>query len=160
MRIKEFFFTAFYSGYIPRAPGTAGSVVGLALFWGMYSIFGEWHSEAALAVVLVSAYPLVRLCSAAENYYGKTDPQCVVIDETAGMWITLLFVPLNWKTSLLGFVLFRLFDIVKPFPADRFQELKGGLGIMADDWVAGVYACIVLHLIYQAQFLAGITILI
>ena len=75
---------------------------------------------------------------------GVKDPQFIVIDETSGQMLTysLAFTPLNWKYLLLGFILFRLFDIWKPFPARQAESLPGGWGIMADDWIAGLYAAI------------------
>ena len=146
MKFKEFLFTGFYSGYIPKAPGTAGTVVGVALYWILYLIFGaEYIIPANLILVLVMLYPSIKLGDAGETFYGTKDPQAVVLDEMMGFWITMLFVPFSWTMVLLGFLLFRIMDILKPYPANTLQNLKGGLGIMIDDYIAGVYACLVLH---------------
>jgi phosphatidylglycerophosphatase A len=82
----------------------------------------------------------------AERYFGGIDPGPVVIDEVVGMLITLAFVPVGWSGALLGFVLFRIFDVIKPYPAGRFERLPGGLGVMADDAMAAVYANLSLRL--------------
>jgi CDP-diacylglycerol--glycerol-3-phosphate 3-phosphatidyltransferase len=144
-KVKEILFTGFYSGYSPIAPGTAGSIVGMGILTAMYYIFGKHFYYANIALIVVSLYPAVWLGDSAENFYGTKDPKQVVLDEMQGMWITMIFVPFNWKTALMGFVLFRLFDILKPFPINKIEKLNGGLGIMADDWMAGIYACLCLH---------------
>ena len=96
--------------------------------------------------VLVIAAAGVYVSGKVERHYGKSDPQFVVIDEVSGQLIALSFpfTLLNWKSWLLGFILFRVFDIWKPFPARQAESLHGGWGIMADDWVAGIYAGLVL----------------
>ena len=83
----------------------------------------------------------------AERHYGRTDPGAVVVDEVIGMLLTLWLIPVTWKGALVGFLLFRVFDIVKPFPARQCERLHGGLGIMADDAVAGIYGNLALRLI-------------
>ena len=163
---KDYFALAIATcgvGYLPIAPGTFGSVVGvgawiglrgmlLALLWPAaggshlnllhisYALIGGL-SLAALAITLLGVWAGARV----EKLHGAKDPQKVVIDEVAGQLIALIAVPLqveSWWTILLAFVLFRFFDIVKPYPASRFEGLHGGLGIMADDVVAGIYAAI------------------
>jgi len=148
-KMKEFLFTGFYSGYTPIAPGTAGTIVGMCVLVVMYFIFGEHFFYANIALIVISLYPSVWLGDSAEKFYGKKDPKQVVLDEMQGIWITMIFVPFNWITVLLGFALFRLFDILKPFPINKMEKLEGGLGIMADDWMAGVYACLCLHGLIQ-----------
>ena len=88
----------------------------------------------------------VAAASAAEARYRRRDPGLVVIDEVAGMLVTFLVVPVEFTGAVVGFVLFRLFDIVKPFPARQAERLPGGWGVMADDLVAGVYAQVLLRL--------------
>jgi phosphatidylglycerophosphatase A len=83
----------------------------------------------------------------AERYFGGVDPGPIVIDEVVGMLITLAFIPVGWSGALAGFFLFRIFDIIKPFPAGRFEALHGGLGVMADDAMAAVYANISLRVL-------------
>ena len=144
-KMKELTFTGFFSGYSPIAPGTAGTIVGICILIIMYFIFGEHFFYANIVLIAISLYPAVLLGDSAEKFFNKKDPQQVVLDEMQGIWITMIFVPFNWKTVLIGFFLFRLFDILKPFPINKMQNFKGGLGIMADDWLAGVYACLCLH---------------
>jgi phosphatidylglycerophosphatase A len=192
-RVSLAIATAFGLGYLPKAPGTFGSLGGVVL-----AMFPYWfmrfemlfHGEAflfsafsvdpfvylqclmALAVAVVGVWTAHRVAT----YWGIKDPQRVVIDEVSGQQIALLlgsFRPLhsnpiynspsghsilwsthplgwsmllypNWKYLLLGFILFRVFDIWKPFPARQAESLPGGLGIMADDWVAGIYAALCL----------------
>jgi phosphatidylglycerophosphatase A len=144
MRIKEFLFTAFYAGYSPVAPGTAGSLVGMAIYFVEYCIFGGISWVVNLAAVLLLFYPFMKLSDEGERFFGKKDPSQVVIDEVLGYWISVLFYPFNLKIALAAFVLFRLLDIVKPWPAGRLQRLRGGLGIMIDDCAVGVYTNLIL----------------
>jgi len=190
--------TAFGVGYIPKAPGTFGSIVGIAvailthpvslivivglLFFGALGLgfdvpmFRGHSAPVLLLVPSLVALVVVGLIgvwssSRAATYAGAKDPQHVVIDEVSGMQLTLILaiVPLglpthllpaddasvfalysalsllNWKYLLLGFILFRVFDIWKPWPIRRLERLPGGWGIMADDWMAGIYAAILLR---------------
>jgi phosphatidylglycerophosphatase A len=158
--------TWFGLGYLPKAPGTWGSAGGLALlgviiyvaprvrFWndGHFIIF--WHFPAACSIALALVGVLVS--SRVATYQKQKDPQFVVIDEVSGQLIALLVgVPTVTACSypsftnaevLAGFLLFRLFDIWKPFPIRYLEKLPGGWGIMADDWLAGIYAAILLRL--------------
>jgi phosphatidylglycerophosphatase A len=133
--------TGLGSGYSPVVPGTAGSLVGLLLFLPVHALppAALLAAVAALSVVgVVSAGHVSRLV-------GIEDPGIVVIDEVAGMWVSLLFLPLTPVTAALAFVIFRVFDVVKPFPARRLEDLPGGLGIMCDDLMAGAYANLLLR---------------
>jgi phosphatidylglycerophosphatase A len=186
-------------GYIPKAPGTFGSLVGIAvailshpislimivglLFFGGLAGLGvdlpmfNGHSAPVLLLIpSLVAFLVVGLLgvwssSRVSDFAGIEDPQYVVIDEVSGMQLTLMlgimplalptrlvpgdeasvfalysaFSLLNWKYLLLGFILFRVFDIWKPWPIRRLEKLPGGWGIMADDWMAGVYAAILLR---------------
>ncbi len=127
--------TVFFSGYSPVAPGTAGSIVALIpliIFPGM--------STVTLALITISGFSIgVWASKQFERVYGD-DPQIVVIDETVGMWVTMLFVPVTWFTMTAGFILFRIFDIIKPPPARQLEAIPNGWGIMLDDVAAGVYA--------------------
>jgi phosphatidylglycerophosphatase A len=199
--------TALGVGYIPKAPGTFGSLVGVATAYlsavfflrptsisGLLPVHPESNAvltdqhflvpgsdihNAVLALPLICALALLLLlvaigvwsASRAAAYAGIEDPQFVVIDEVAGQHLTLLLplIPIalphftahmdfstfaiffalslvNWKYLLLGFILFRVFDIWKPWPLRRLEKLPGGWGIMADDWMAGIYAAIVLRI--------------
>jgi phosphatidylglycerophosphatase A len=157
--------TWFGLGYLPKAPGTWGSAAGVALVllmsWAgfrssraeteLYQVRHFWTSgllpsygEVWIAVIITVVGVIVA--DRAARYAQIKDPQWVVIDEVSGQLITyyLFFwvIALNWKSWLLGFILFRLFDIWKPFPVRQLERLPGGLGIMADDWMAGIYAAI------------------
>ena len=139
--------TGLGTGYSPLAPGTAGSALGLALVLAFRQIplnpLWLGVSLAAFAGLLF----LVGVWSAgkAEKVFGCVDPGQVVIDEVAGQIITFVATPrVPWKGLLAGFILFRLFDIVKPFPARRAERFPGGWGIMIDDVMAGLYSLIAL----------------
>lgn len=133
--------TALGVGYVPFAPGTFGSAAGL-LLWAVLPASPATQLGATAAVFGVGVWA----AAVTERHYRATDPGVVVIDEVLGMLVTLLFVPVGWGGALVGFLLFRLFDVLKPYPANRFEHLHGGLGIMADDAMAGVYANMVLRL--------------
>jgi phosphatidylglycerophosphatase A len=143
-RLAVFLATAGYSGYVPWAPGTVGSAVGLVVYAIVASI-GSPAFEVGLIVALFAVG--VWAGTTAERYFGGIDPGPVVIDEVVGMLITLAFVPVGWIGAVVGFVLFRVFDVVKPFPARRFEALHGGLGVMADDAMAAIYANLLLRLL-------------
>lgn len=151
-------------GYLPLAPGTWGSLVGIGLYmlvrgallnalWNVtlefkLNTFHLFYAIIACEIVFVTALSLIGIWAASwtEKISGTKDPGKVVIDEVAGQFIALLPVPFlvdtAWWPVILAFILFRFFDIVKPYPARKLESLPGGLGIMADDIVAGVYAAI------------------
>jgi phosphatidylglycerophosphatase A len=136
--------TWFGCGYSPVAPGTAGSAAAilLAILFHHYAGLPTW-AFAVLAALLFA--PAVWSAGVTANLVGDKDPSIVVIDEVIGQWITLAAAPrLNWKSYLLAFLLFRLFDIWKPPPVRQLEALPGGLGINADDVMAGIYAALVL----------------
>ena len=137
-------------GYCPVAPGTAGSAVAVVLMaaLGLLPLSRTWYwgllAGALLSILVVGVWAATE----AERFFGRTDPGHVVIDEVAGQMLTLLARPAaNWKWLLAGFLLFRFFDIVKPFPARRAERLPGGWGIMTDDVIAGLYGLAALTLI-------------
>ena len=136
-RLAVFIATVGYCGYFPIAPGTVGSAAGLvfylAVWWAQSPVF-----EVALIVVLFAAG--IWAGTTSERYFGGIDPGPIVMDEVVGMLITLAFIPVSITGALIGFLLFRIFDVIKPFPADRLEKFHGGFGIMADDAMAGVYA--------------------
>ncbi len=127
--------TGLGSGYAPFAPGTAGSAVGLALWWPI-TMLPLW---AQAALVLVVSLVGIAAGGHVARHVGLEDPGIVVIDEVCGMWLTLLALPLTPWTAAIGFLLFRVLDVVKPFPARRFETFHGGWGIMADDLMVGIY---------------------
>jgi phosphatidylglycerophosphatase A len=137
--------TAGHTGWFPVAPGTVGSAVGVGLWWGLRAAGAGVATElvAAAALFVIGAWA----ASKTERVLGITDPGPVVVDEVMGMWVTLVAAPLSWPAALAGFLLFRVFDIVKPPPARRLERLPGGWGIMADDLAAGVYAWAALQIL-------------
>jgi phosphatidylglycerophosphatase A len=141
-RLAVFVASFGYCGYFPIAPGTAGSAAGLGVYllvwWAQSRVF-----EVGLIVVLFAAG--VWAGTAAERYFGGIDPGPVVIDEVVGMLITLAFIPVGLSGAILGFLIFRVFDVIKPYPAGRLEALHGGLGVMADDAMAAIYANLTLR---------------
>jgi phosphatidylglycerophosphatase A len=127
-------------GFAPVAPGTFGSLAGL-LLWALLP--GSLIVQAG--AVVVSCLAGAAAGSAAERHFRASDPGPVVIDEVMGMLVTLLLNPVGWAGAVLGLLWFRIFDIVKPYPANRLERLPGGMGIMADDLVAAVYANLALR---------------
>ena len=134
--------TGLGSGYSPFAPGTAGSLVGLLLFLPLAGRALWIQLAAVVAVTILGVLAGGRLATT----LGAKDPGVVVVDEVAGQWITFLALPMTPVTAVAGFLLFRVMDIVKPWPARALERLPGGLGIMADDVAAGVYANLVLRI--------------
>ena len=128
--------TGFGSGLSPFAPGTAGSAVGLLFVWAMsfFDLTGQIVATLAVTAVSMIAADIVA------TSMGLKDPGLIVADEIAGMMVTMIAVPITLKSALIGFVLFRVMDVVKPPPARQFEHFKGGVGIVADDLMAGVYA--------------------
>ena len=135
-------------GYLPKAPGTWGSLAGILIYSLTLSYFPSPAASSTMAVTAAVAIALagtgVWAADRSAHFAARKDPQFVVIDEVSGQHLTyaLALAPLNWKYLLLGFILFRAFDIWKPFPARQAEFLPGGLGIMADDWIAGAYAAL------------------
>jgi phosphatidylglycerophosphatase A len=135
--------TGGFTGYAPVAPGTVGSLVGLLILFAV-RVSGNPLFELGVLVVVIAAG--IWSAGVVERDVGIEDPGIVVVDEVAGMLLTLLWIPLTWPTALVGFLAFRVFDIIKPFPARRAERLPGGWGIMADDLFAAVYAYMVVRL--------------
>jgi phosphatidylglycerophosphatase A len=133
--------TAFGSGYSPIAPGTAGSAVGVLLFWPLAGAAWPWQLAAVAVVFLVGVVAAGRVARSV----GLEDPGIVVVDEVAGQWLTLVGLPFTPAVALAGFFLFRVMDVVKPWPARDLERLHGGWGIMADDVAAGVMAHLALR---------------
>ena len=134
--------TGLGSGYTPIVPGTAGSLLALLIFFifPLDSIYWLLISILFIGIGVWSS-------SEIEKDKGE-DPGLVVIDEMVGQWLAVIFLPHSWITLLIGFILFRVFDIFKPYPINKSQKLKAGWGIMIDDVLAGVYANIVLQAVY------------
>ncbi len=141
-RLGLFLATCGYVGFAPVAPGTFGSAVGVAAF---FAIRASGSKAVELGAIVLLFAVGVWSASIAERALGKTDPGPVVIDEVVGMLITLALLPVNGLGVFVGFLVFRLFDVIKPWPARRFEALHGGLGIIADDAMAGVYGNLALR---------------
>jgi phosphatidylglycerophosphatase A len=135
-RLGVFIATCAHVGYAPVAPGTFGSAVGLVVYYLVRRQASTAVELGAIAVILV-----VGLWSAteAEHHFGGIDPGPVVIDEVIGMLITLALHPVNVAGAIVGFFIFRVLDVVKPWPARRLELLPGGFGVVLDDVMAGVY---------------------
>ena len=141
--VAVFIATFGYVGYFPIAPGTAGSLAALPL----YAAVRWMGTPAAELAAIVAVFAIgVWAATGTERALARKDPGPVVVDEVLGMLITLAFMPLSWWGIAVGFLLFRIFDVIKPFPAGRLEHLPSGLGIMADDAMAGVYAHLVMRL--------------
>ncbi|HUN65579.1 MAG TPA: phosphatidylglycerophosphatase A [Bacteroidota bacterium] len=138
--LTRFIATGFFSGYSPVASGTAGSLVGLLI----YFIPGASDTRVLLPLTIAVLILGVLTSRKMERAYGE-DPSIVVIDEIAGMWISLLFIRKSIIAAIAAFFLFRLFDIVKPPPARQAERLGGGVGIMLDDVFAAIYANLLLR---------------
>jgi phosphatidylglycerophosphatase A len=139
VRVARLFATVLGAGYSPVAPGTAGSAVALVILWLVP------FSQIGLIVFLLAVtFFGTWAANVVEAAIGDKDPGVIVIDEVAGMTMSVLVLPLTPPVLLAGFVLFRVFDVVKPFPANRLQALSGGVGVMIDDLIAGLYALLVL----------------
>jgi phosphatidylglycerophosphatase A len=125
-----------YVGYAPFAPGTFGSAAGLAVFYAVRST-GSTAVEFATIVLLFAVG--IWSGTVAENHFGGVDPGPIVLDEVVGMLITLCLLPVSPMGAFVGFLVFRVLDVIKPFPSARFEKLPGGLGVMADDGMAAIY---------------------
>ncbi len=152
IRIKNvvaiFFATGFGSGFIPLAPGTWGSLVGAGLIW---QFWGESIANQIVWIVLLGALG-VWVSGVTCHYFKRADCQYIVIDEIVGLMITMVGIPIAGYELVIGFLLFRFFDVVKPVPANWVdRKLKNGWGVMLDDVVAGVYGNLVMHLILRAK---------
>jgi phosphatidylglycerophosphatase A len=134
--------TGFYSGFSPIAPGTAGTIVAVPLFLALSRLPVLSYVITVVAFFFFSCW----LSGAAESIYQEKDSKRIVIDEIFGFLVAMSFMPPAPLYVVLGFFLFRFFDIVKPFPMRRLERLRGGYGVVADDLVAGVYSSLVLHI--------------
>ena len=139
----QFLAFGFGSGLFPRGPGTAGTVVAAAL----YLLLAQLNLITYTLVVLAALGFGIWICGLASKQLGVHDHAGIVWDEFVGFWITMWAVPPQWIWIILGFLVFRLLDIIKPWPISSLDKrVKGGFGIMVDDIVAGVLACATLHL--------------
>jgi len=149
--MRKVLSTCFGIGYIPGPGGTYGSLLTVILLYLFIDKTAAWFVGESVAVFLlfylIFVFVSFWLCNDTVRNFGKDDPKSVCIDEVAGQLITFLFVPLSGGTLLAGFVIFRFFDIVKPYPIHLFEELEDGVGIVSDDVVAGLMSCVLLNLL-------------
>ena len=138
--------TWFGCGYFPWGPGTIGALAGVLIATAM-----RWYFDAGrlalLAATLILLLPAIWASTRTARIVAKPDPGIVVVDEVLGQWTTLLGATVfNWRALLAGFLLFRLFDIWKPWPVRQFEKLPSGTGIVADDLAAGIYGALILYI--------------
>lgn len=134
----------FGSGFLPKAPGTWGSGLALILWWFVLAHLALWLQVLVCAVVFAVAIVLI---DGLQRRYGVSDDPAIVVDEFVGLWVALLGVPAHWPWVVVGFVAFRLFDMLKPGPIGLLDaRVHGGFGVMLDDLVAGLFALIVVRI--------------
>lgn len=135
-RLSIFFATGFYSGYISKGPGTVGALVGILIFLLVNQLPLYLH----FILLIIYLFFSFKTTEIAIKFFKKTDPPQVNCDEILGMWIALIFFDVNLKTLITGFILFRIFDIWKPFPIKYFEKMGGAIGVLSDDIIAGLIA--------------------
>jgi len=133
----------FCVGLMPIAPGTFGTLAAIPVVFVTH-YFGTFFGALFILILVALAFWASDL---GRKRLGKNDPSEVVIDEVVGFLVTMFLLPLSWLSLTLGFILFRIFDIIKPFPIRRLEKIKGGFGIVLDDLLAGIYANICLRIL-------------
>ncbi len=142
--ITKLLSTFFYVGYLPLIPGTFGSLAGIILIY-LIELYALNYVLLTIAVIAIG----FLVCGRAEKAMAKNDPRFVVIDEVSGMLLSLVFIPYDIKLVVLAFILFRVLDTLKPYPAGRLERLKGSVGIMSDDLIAGLYTNLILQVVLR-----------
>ena len=141
------FSTGFYTGYFPIAPATFST---LTLGVLSYLLIAQLHTYLYGLITLILFFLAVWLSDKSETIFGKKDCSYIVIDELVGFLVTMFLLPFSWMNIVLGFFFFRLFDIVKPPPANFFNNRrKGGLDVVLDDVIAGIYSNLLLQVVYH-----------
>lgn len=146
------FASVFYIGFIPGAPGTYASLATTLLFFLIYHFSGRIVPALHLSTLCLISVAGILASAEIESSTGRKDPSFIVIDEVAGQLLTFLFLPVNFLNLILGFLAFRTFDMWKPFPIRKLESLGGGVGVMADDLLAGVCGNVVLHLLNLCMY--------
>ncbi len=147
--------TFFGIGHLRPGPGTFGSATTVVLWWLLaHKIMPSWQPWAAALLALIAVLIGIPAATRVARASGRKDPQFVVIDEVAGQLVTLIAAPVAWQSLLLGFILFRAFDIVKPPPVRQLERLPEGMGIVVDDVGAGLYALAVMQIVLHFGLLA------
>ena len=137
----------FYVGFIPGMPGTYASIITALVLFGVYSLTDRIHPVIHFGVLCIITLIGILVSAEIGRNTGVEDPPYIVIDEVAGQLLTFLFLPLTGWNILLGILAFRIFDIWKPFPIRKLEQLGNGVGVMADDLLAGIYGNIVLQIV-------------
>ena len=144
-RLTLLLATGFGTGYSPKAPGTVGTLAAVLPLL----LLQQLPLSAYGAIVIVCCLAGIMICSKADTYLGSHDNKAIVWDEFCGYWITMFAAPAGWMPIVLGFALFRFFDIVKPWPVSwADKNIQGGIGVMLDDILAGLLAWSFLNFIY------------
>jgi phosphatidylglycerophosphatase A len=159
MKIRDtvvmFLATGCYIGKIPMAPGTFGSLWGLILSF----FLARTTVPSAIILIIVFIFCAIWVAHSAEKLLAQPDPGCVVIDEIAGMAVTLVGLPFNLVSAVSGFITFRLLDIIKPFPIRTLErKVSGGTGIVIDDVMAGIIGNVLLRIAFKLSDAAGMAI--
>ncbi|MCX8037363.1 MAG: phosphatidylglycerophosphatase A [Candidatus Sumerlaeia bacterium] len=146
-RLVLVFSSGLFTGYIPFASGTFATLLAIPLFYPLVPVnVFSFPKAACLAIVLAAlSCAAVWLSGAAERTYGEKDSHKIVIDEIAGFFVAMVFVPFRWPQIVAAFLIFRALDVLKPAPIRQSQRLPGGWGIVTDDLLAGLYTCIMVH---------------
>lgn len=141
----KFFATSGFVGFAPYAPGTFGTLVGVLI----YLLFIKITQSQFIFLVFSIIYFIISIfiSNRAEKLYGLKDCQRIVCDETSGFFFSILFIPCTIRNIIFAFLIFRIFDVVKPYPIRKLQNIRGGLGIMLDDLLSAIYTNIVLQII-------------
>ncbi len=145
--IENMLGSGFFTGYIPFASGTFGSLAALAIYW----IPGFEKPVVLIPAIIIFTFYGIYVANKFEDKFGKDPAECT-IDEVVGMWISLLYLPKGLVISLVAFLIWRVLDIIKPYPAGKLEELKGGLGVMMDDVAAGFYSLFIVHIIVKIYY--------
>jgi len=140
-----FFATGFGAGFSPVVPGTMGTLIAIPIYYFISSISFPLYELTLVAFFFFSSW----VAGQAEQYWGKKDDRRIVIDEIMGFLVTMLWVTKTPLSIVSGFVLFRFFDILKPFPIRHLERVKSGFGVVLDDVLAGIYSNILLHLVLR-----------
>lgn len=140
------------AGYFPIAPGTVGSAVGVVI----YLLTSRWSVSSQATLLAIITLVGTWASTEAAKHFNREDPGHVVIDEVAGQLVTLFMTNVGLPGAIVGFFIFRILDIIKPWPAARFERFPGGIGIMADDVMAGVYGNLLMRALFAVARLAGV----
>ncbi len=141
----QFFASGFGSGMSPIAPGTMGTIAAIPFWYLFATLLPTW---GYIVMLIVTALIGIVICQKASDELGVHDHSGIVWDEFVGLWLTMLFAPVSWTAIILGFLIFRFFDVLKPWPIKVIDaQVGGGLGIMLDDILAGIFALITLQIV-------------